>query len=182
MTERSEATPSGTGDSCPQCGAEDVGGEEGCNARFQEVVGREFSQPELFQIHRLTVDAYSLQHPDRYMKSAKSAVAHLTGMCWAMEGDLDPRTSIALSRFLDGTPAFERPQLMPAPLERGSLTIQHIHSAPDSAEHVRRVKEWARGVWAAWADHHDQARGWVEEAKARRRSSSGPGRHSGNKP
>jgi hypothetical protein len=160
---------SGTGDSCPHCGAEGVGGEEGCNALFQEVVGREFGQPELFQIHRLTVDAYSLQHPDRYMRSAKSAVAHLTGMSWAMEGDLDPNTSIALSRFLDGTPHFERPEPMPPPLERGGLTILHIHSASDSAEHVRRVKDWARDTWVAWANHHDQARRWVEEAKAKSR-------------
>jgi hypothetical protein len=71
---------------CPHGGARNVGGEGGCNDLFQEVVGREFSRPELFQVHRLTVDAYALQHPDRYMKSAKSAVAHLTGMCWAMEG------------------------------------------------------------------------------------------------
>ncbi|MCJ7629550.1 MAG: DUF5946 family protein, partial [Longimicrobiales bacterium] len=45
---------------CPHCGAANVGGEEGCNRLFQEVVGREFSRPELFQVHRLTVDAYSL--------------------------------------------------------------------------------------------------------------------------
>ena len=93
---------------CPHCGARAVGGEEGCNKLFQEVVGREFSQPELFRVHRLTVDAYSLQHPDQYMKSAKSAVAHLTGMCWTMEGEDDPSVSVALSRFLDGNPVFER--------------------------------------------------------------------------
>jgi hypothetical protein len=49
---------------CPHCGAKEVGGEDGCNELFQEVVGREFSRPELFQVYRLTVDAYSLQHPD----------------------------------------------------------------------------------------------------------------------
>ncbi len=108
---------------CPQCGAKGVGGEEGCEALFQEVVGREFNRPELFQVHRLTVDAYSLQHPDRYMKSAKSAVAHLTGMCWAMEGDDDPAVSLALSRYLDGAPTLARPEPMPPPGRRGDLTI-----------------------------------------------------------
>jgi hypothetical protein len=157
-------------DPCPHCGAPGVGGEEGCNALFQEVVGREFNQAELFKVHRLTVDSYSLQHPDQYMRSAKSAVAHLIGMCWAMEGEDDPSVSRAVSRFLDGNPDFQRPGSMPGPLQRGEVTIVDIHSAPDSAEHVRRVKEWARHTWAAWAGHHQQARVWVEEAKAKGRS------------
>jgi len=158
---------------CPHCGAENVGGEEGCNGLFQEVVGREFSRPELFQVHRLTVDAYSLQHPDQYMKSAKSAVAHLTGMCWAMEGGDDPSVSNSLSRFLDGTPEFRRPEPVPPPGARGDLTIVDVHSASSSEEHLKRVKEWARMAWDAWSDHHAQARVWVEEAKAKRRSGKG---------
>lgn len=153
---------------CPHCGAKGVGGEDGCNGLFQEVVGREFSRPELFQVHRLTVDAYSLQHPDRYMKSAKSAAAHLTGMCWAMEGTDDPSVSVALSRFLDGSPEVTRPEPVPPPGERGSLTIVDLHSAPDSVEHLHRVREWARTAWDAWGEHHAQARIWVEAVKAKR--------------
>ncbi len=150
---------------CPHCGASEVGGVEGCNELFQEVVGREFSRPELFQVHRLTVDAYSLQHPDQYMKSAKSAVAHLTGMCWAMEDRDDPSVSMALSRFLDGTPALVKPYPIPPPGRRGSMTIVDIFLAPDSAAHIERVREWARGAWEAWSEHHAQARLWLEEAK-----------------
>ena len=157
-------------EACLQCGARGVGGEEGCEALFQEVVGREFSRPELFQVHRLTVDAYSLQHPDRYMKSAKSAVAHLTGMCWAMEGDDDPSVSLALSRYLDGTPRLSRPEPVPRPGDRGDLTIVDVHLAPSSAEHLRRVREWARLTWDAWSHHHERARSWVRDAKERGRS------------
>lgn len=160
---------------CPHCGAAEVGGAEGCNEIFQEVVGREFTRPELFQVHRLTVDAYSLQHPDQYMKSAKSAVAHLTGMCWAMEEGENPSVSTALSRFLDGTPSFTRPEPIPPAEDRGPMTIVDIFLAPDSAEHIRRVREWARGAWEAWSDHHAQARIWMEEAKREGRSSEGVG-------
>jgi hypothetical protein len=144
-----------------------VGGAQGCNELFQEVVGREFTRPELFQVHRLTVDAYSLQHPDQYMRSAKSAAAHLIGMCWAMEGRHDPSVSIAVSRFLDGAPRITRPNRLPPPGERGTMTIVDIFLAPDSAEHIRRVGEWARGAWEAWSDHHVLARTWLEEARAR---------------
>ena len=149
---------------CPECGAEGVGGTEGCNVFFQEVVGREFSQPELFQVHRLTVDAYSLQHPTQYMKSAKSAVAHLIGMCWAMEGEDGPHVARAMSRFLDGTPTFPRPE-PPPPLSRGGMDITYIHSAQDSVALISRVREWARGAWDAWSQHHEQARAWVREAQ-----------------
>lgn len=154
------------GESCPHCGAEAVGGEEGCNGLFQEVVGREFSRPELFQVHRLTVDSYSLQHPDRYMKSAKSAVAHLVGMCWAMEGSDDPSVALAVSGYLDGTPDLQRPEPEPPPRQRGSLTIRDIYGASTSQEHLTLVRSWAREAWEAWAVHHHQARSWVEEAKA----------------
>lgn len=153
---------------CPECGAEGMGDIKGCNTVFQEVVGREFSQPELFQVHRLTVDTYSLQHPDQYMKSAKSAAAHLIGMCWAMEGTDDPSVALAMSRFLDGAAKVERPEPTPPSLGRGAITILHVHSAPDSAEHISRVKEWARTAWDAWEAHHEQARAWVREAQAGR--------------
>jgi hypothetical protein len=149
-----------------------VGGVEGCNALFQEVVGREFSQPELFQVHRLTVDAYSLQHPTQYMKSAKSAVAHLLGMCWAMEATDGPHVARAMSRFLDGVKHLERPDPPPS-LSRGPRQITYVHAAPDSAAHIERVREWAGGVWEAWYVHHEKARAWMREAqgmgKGRRR-------------
>jgi hypothetical protein len=151
--------------SCPLCGAADVAGEEGCNALFQEVIGREFSRPELFQVHRVTVDAYALQHPERYMKSPKSAVAHLAGMAWTQEGDGDPGVSLSLSRFLDGTPDLVRPEPDPAPGHRGSITIADIARASDSSEHLRVVGAWARDAWASWENHHAQAREWVSQAK-----------------
>ena len=152
-------------DHCPLCGAPGVEGADGCNSLFQEVVGREFSRPELFQVHRLTVDAYSLQHPEHYMESPKSAVAHLAGMAWSLEGDGDPGVSVALSRFLDGSPALTRPEPDPAPGYRGTITIADIAQASDSTEHLRLVRSWALDVWACWATHHAQAREWVEQAK-----------------
>ena len=164
-------SPSGSG--CRQCGTPSVAGEDGCKLLFQEVVGREFSRPELFHIHRVTVDAYSLQHPDRYMKSAKSAVAHLAGMCWTLEESGDPSVSQALSRFLDGTPRFERPHPIPPAGARGELTILDIHSAPDSGAHVRLVKRWAASAWEAWAEHHPKAREWVKAARKELRRRSG---------
>ena len=152
---------------CRECGASGVGGVEGCKRLFEEVVGREFSRPELFRVHRLTVDAYSLQHPDPYMKSAKSAAAHLAGMCWSLEFGGGPEVSRALSRWLDGAP--DLPTIAPpAGCERGAITVRDVDEAADSAEHIRRVEAWAEAAWHAWSEHHAQARAWVEQASGRR--------------
>ena len=98
---------------CPECGAAGVAGAAACDVLFKEVVGREFSQPELFGVHRLTVDAYSLQHPDPYMRSTKSAAAHLAGMCWSLEHGGGASVSRALSGWLDGP--IELPRVEPPP-------------------------------------------------------------------
>jgi hypothetical protein len=150
---------------CGECGAVGVADPGECERLFQEVVGWEFGQPELYGVHRLTVDAYSLQHPDRYMRSAKSAAAHLAGMCWSLERAGGPAVSRALSAWLGGS--VELPRVTPpAPGQRGDLTIRHVHDAGGASEHSRRVREWADSVWEAWEIGHEQARAWVRALTA----------------
>ena len=72
-------------DVCESCGAAVAQGKSGCRGLFEEILAREFSDYRYGKIHRLTVDAYSLQHPEEYMRSGKSFVAHLTGMSAALE-------------------------------------------------------------------------------------------------
>lgn len=147
--------------SCPQCCATGVHDTDSCERLFQEVIGHEFSRSELFGVHRLTVDAYSLQHPDRYMKSTKSAAAHLSGMCWSLEYGAGDSVSRSLSAWLSGP--VELPRVEPPPsCERGRLTIRHVHDDAGSPEHPARVREWAGSVWEAWDVGHAQARAWVD--------------------
>lgn len=155
-----DASQRATG-TCPACGAAGANDLEACEAIFQEVIARDFSELERFPLHRLTVDAYSLQHPDRYMRSAKSAAAHLVGACWAIEGTDDPQAAQAISRFLNGNPPLQRPQPDPPPRQRGALTIVDVRDAPDAREHRRVVLAWAADAWAAWSAHHVQARAWL---------------------
>ncbi|RMH11107.1 MAG: hypothetical protein D6701_15500, partial [Gemmatimonadetes bacterium] len=129
----------GTAGSCPLCGADDVGGREGCEVLFQEVVGREFSDPARFQVHMMTVDAYSLQHPEGYMKSLKSHAAHLTSMCWAQEFDAPPLVGKRVSAWLEGGPELVRAPV-PPPGARGALTVADVHATGDAREHVEVVR------------------------------------------
>ena len=137
-------------------------GRAGCLRLFEEILAREFSDYRYGRIHRLTVDAYSLQHPDKYMRSGKSFAAHLTGMWAALEGADALESNRVVQKWLSTNPQVEKPTRLPE--RRGDLTINYIHDAADANEHVRRVREWARSVWGAWSEFHDLARRLVDEA------------------
>ena len=154
------------GDVCESCGAEVEGGKAGCLKLFEEVIAREFGDYRYGRVHRLTVDAYSLQHPEEYMRSGKSFAAHLTGMCAALEGrDVEEVQGVnrTVQKWLSTNPKVEKPRI---PERRGRLTVAHVHAAADADEHVSRVREWARDAWAAWAEHHELARRLIAEAAA----------------
>ena len=139
-------------------------GKAGCLHIFEEILVREFSDYRYGKIHRLTVDAYSLQHPERYMRSGKSFAAHLTGMCAALECEDTLALNRAVQKWLSANPEIDKP--VHPPDQRGRLTITYIHSAADVDEHTKRVREWARDVWNAWSEHHDLARGLIRKAAA----------------
>jgi hypothetical protein len=149
-------------DVCEDCGAFVEGGRGGCLKLFEEVIAREFSDYRYGRVHRLTVDAYSLQHPDKYMRSGKSFAAHLTGMCAAVEHEDAPALNQAVQKWLSTNPHVEKPARLPE--RRGDLNITYIHGAGDADEHVKRVREWARDAWGAWAEHHELARRLIDEA------------------
>lgn len=115
-------------------------------------------------IHRLTVDVYSLQHPEEFMRSGKSFLAHLTGMYAAMEEGDASATNRVVQRWLSGSSVEERWE-GPPPGERGSLTIAHVHAAGDATGHAARVREWATSTWEAWSEYHDLAREWVRRIR-----------------
>jgi hypothetical protein len=153
---------SSTPDVCEDCGAAVEGGRAGCLKLFEEVIAREFSDYRYGRAHRLTVDAYSLQHPGKYMRSGKSFAAHLTGMCAALEHDDAAALNRAVQKWLSTNPHVDKPARLPE--RRGELNVTHVHAAPDADAHVGRVKEWARDVWAAWAEHQELARRLMGEA------------------
>ena len=148
---------------CPECGADVQGGRAGCQQLFDELLAREFGDYRYAREHRLMVDAYSLQHPDEYMRSAKSYVAHLTGAYIALEFGPVADANRAIHLWLNGSTSLERPH-QPAQRQRGMLTIRHVHVATNPEDHVRRVREWAESAWAAWRPYHALAKQWTDEA------------------
>ena len=85
-------------------------GRTGCQQLFDEVLAREFGDYRYAREHRLMVDAYALQHPAEYMRSAKSFAAHLTGMCAALEHGETAEVNRAVQKWLNGPPSVPRPR------------------------------------------------------------------------
>jgi hypothetical protein len=131
---------------------------------MDELLARHFSEAAYFGVHRLFVDTYCLQHPDRYCASFKSLAAHLSHLCWSLEhGGSRAIPSEALRRWVERHPGLTKPAL---PDFRGTLTISHVARAPDVAAHSLAVDEWARSTWDAYSALHSTARHWVELALA----------------
>jgi uncharacterized OB-fold protein len=149
-------------DICEDCGTIVAAGKAGCLKLFEEILAREFSDYRYGKIHRLTVDTYSLQHPDAYMRSGKSFAAHLTGVCAVLEFEDALVINQSVQRWLSTNPKIGKPVLLPK--EKGNLTITFIREAGSADEHIRRVEEWAREVYRAWSEHNALARQLINKA------------------
>ena len=95
-------------DVCEDCGAAVPEGKAGCLKLFEQVIAKEFGDYRYGRIHRLTVDVYSLQHPEQYMHSGKSFAAHLTGICAALEYD-DPLAVNGMAKHKSSDPKARNP-------------------------------------------------------------------------
>jgi len=132
----------------------------GCWAVYGEVLAREYSDPSFFEVHRLTVDAYAVQHPgsnDR--QSIQSVGVHLIRLCLFLEQGLSPEN--ANDAMLAAGKNKKSFTYLEPPLNFGSITAQDIANAKTADEHKEIVKEWANSVWDAWSIHHDTIRNWL---------------------
>jgi hypothetical protein len=145
---------------CPYCGTPGISGYEGCRALMDRLTGEAFGNTLYFDSHRLVVDCYMLQHPEIGCLSAKSYLAHLTGLCVAFEYQNQFDVNAIIRQSLDGTVGLLKP---PVPTFRGTLTITHLDPLGTVEEHRRRVGEWAASVWQAYAALHETARDYIRE-------------------
>jgi len=160
---------------CPACGAS-LGGRAGCQAAFDALGARAWEDPRHGAVHRLVVDAYCLQHPDDYCRSAKSYAAHLAGLCCGVEHGGDPRRHRAIARWLDGHRELARPT---PPAARGVTTVAEATAQSDAHAYAAAVRRWAGSVWEAYSAQHALGRHWLDivgdEAAGSAPPSSTPG-------
>jgi hypothetical protein len=140
-----------------------IGASVSCWALYGEVLAREFGELHYPECHRLTVDAYAVQHPGvPGPQSRRSVGGHLVTLCLQLEHGVsaDAATRM-LGTFLDYRS--ELPWLDP-PGHRGDLTVRDVVATSGLEAHTDLVQRWARGVWQAWQPHHATVHRWVREA------------------
>jgi hypothetical protein len=128
--------------------------------RYGELLVREFGELRNPAIHRLSVDAYAVQHPGGVpeRRAIRSVAVHLMSLCLVLERGF---TFEATTRRLGGLVDRARPDWLEPPVPNGTLTVEHPLAAPP-AEHATRVREWAEDVWRAWQAHHPTVDAWLD--------------------
>lgn len=143
---------------CPSCGALPASGFTDCQGMWDHLLAESFSNFAYARFHRAIVDAYSLQHPDEYCKSAKSYAAHLTGMCVAVEHAGDDTINAAMQRWLSGNPQIDKP---PVPAERGRLTLASVIDVESPKGIAAALEAWFAEVWRVYAQQHEVTYRWI---------------------
>lgn len=144
---------------CTSCGLAVAGGIEGCQRLFESIGLREYEDMRFARHHRIVVDVYAMQHPDRYGRSAKSFAAHLTGLCaWLTDESTASSANAVVQRWLSGPSPIDKPTLPPA---YGAITIRELVDADDPVRYRDVLLRWARSTWDAYAPLHSTARAWI---------------------
>jgi Family of unknown function (DUF5946) len=131
-----------------------LGVSTGCWAVYGEILAKEYGDYRYPQpTHRLTVDAYAVQHPGNpERRSIQSVNGHLVSLYLVLERGMSaPDAILALGNVLGHADKFS---WLEPPVPNGRLTMLDVVGAPNLTEHAHLVELWARDVWAAWALHH----------------------------
>jgi len=164
---------------CFSCGGEypDIDGpvhrymksSPGCWSVYGEVLAREYSDNVYFDIHRLTVDAFAVQHPgSKDRQSVQSVGVHLVRLCLFLEHGLAAEN--ANEAMLEAGKNKSSFFFLEPPLNLGEITAADVHKAKSVEEHKALVKEWARCAWNAWSTHHDTIKEWLPNKALQRTS------------
>src|ERR671930_274365 len=95
-----------------------VGGRGECEAAWHAFSARAMTDPRAGAQRDLAFDAYCMQHPATYCRSAKSYAAHLMRLACGVEHDGARTVYDAIRRWLDGHVQLEKP---PVPEHRGEI-------------------------------------------------------------
>ncbi|MFC4942613.1 DUF5946 family protein [Pseudonocardia sp. GCM10023141] len=134
---------------CAGCGTGDgpLVPSPACAQHALTVAEREFSDQAYFAVHRITVAAYVLQHPDA---SSDHAVAvHLAALPAEADG-LGPDAGRRRLRWAAEHLRAHPPGRLARPARRGTRTIADVVAARTAEEHCATVTRWAGQVWTAW--------------------------------
>jgi hypothetical protein len=132
----------------------------GCWSAFGRVLAREYEDQRLFDVHRLTVDSYAVQHPGiPSRQSIQSVGVHLVRLCLFLERELSP--SKANDAMLAAAKHKARYHWLEPPASLGAITVADVEAAANLDDHIASVRDWAAQMWKVWTPHHATVRDWA---------------------
>ena len=142
-----------------------LGSSPGCWSCFTGVLARQYSDRAYYEVHRLTADAYAVQHPGRPSPQTIQSVAlHLISLCAIFEQGVELEKATRI--IAQAARRKERFTWLTPPSSTGAMTIADVALAEDATDHARRVTRWARSAWSAWSAHHPVVRQWLSTSWA----------------
>jgi hypothetical protein len=130
-----------------------------CWAAFGRILAAEYSHPELMAVHRLSVDAFAVQHPGGTSRRAIQSVGlHLARLYAQLERNLSPAEA---NDFMLRAAA-RKAELPPLPPPPGfAVTTADISPVAGTAEHAQAVRHWAQSAWLSYAHAHQLIEDWA---------------------
>jgi hypothetical protein len=157
---------------CPGCGLKlprhdgpthpYMGASSACWARYGQLLAREYGPLGMPAVHRLTVDAYAVQHPGvPERRTIQSVAAHLIALHLVLDrGEPPTRVTDLLGRLLPRLPEL---RWLTPPEPNGTRTVVDVLTA-DRDGHADAVTAWAGDIWRAWTPHHPVVVSWLDAA------------------
>lgn len=133
-----------------------LGTSPGCWKTFGDILAKEYGDIEYMKVHRLTVDAYALQHIGKESpQTIQSMNLHLMALCATLEHgvEYDFIPKVMNKKLKEYKGVFE---WLTPPNSLGSTTVVDVVKAENSKEHEKIVLEWAKDVWQTWNKHHSK--------------------------
>jgi len=143
-----------------------LGASAGCWAVYGQVLAKEFEfakdvvdEDHYQAMRRLTVDAYSVQHPGVPSRQTRQSTAvHLISLYSVLERAYSAEKALRVMRR--AVSHSERFFWLEPPTFMGATTVVDVSRANNPLEYEKLVQEWARASWEAWSQHHEQVRRW----------------------
>ncbi len=131
-----------------------------CWEAYGRLLAREYEDPSRWRTHRITVDAYAVQHPGVDTPQARNSVGiHLSRLCllfdrgWPLQRANAAMLAITAKKF-------DYPWLSP-PVNISGVNVLDILAVTNAGEHMAAVERWGRAVWLDWQEHHPTVHQWL---------------------
>ena len=138
-----------------------IGASPGCWHDYGLVLAKEYEAKKYFENHRLTVDAYAIQHPGvPERRSIQSVNVHLISLALIFEhhcalDDATKRMGQMIEKYQNQFEWLEPPTF------QYQITVQDVLKCKAPEDHCQKVREWALHTWSAWDVHHPKIRKYL---------------------